>query len=151
MSYRRPILLAEDNANDAELILAAFRQARLDNEVIITRDGEAALAYLDSCRGSSGHRTRVPAVIVLDLKMPRLGGHDVLRRIRADATLSATPIVILTSSREEADLRQSYDLGANACVVKPVDSEEFIVAIGRLGTFWAALNEAPPAKPQRAM
>jgi CheY-like chemotaxis protein len=145
MPYLRPVLLAEDNANDVELVLAAFRQAGLANEVIVARDGAEALDFLH-CRGAyAGRPPRVPAVILLDLKMPRVDGREVLRQIRADPSLRTLPVVILTSSREEIDLAESYRLGANAYVVKPVSFDDFIRTVRNLGCFWALRNEPPPA------
>jgi CheY-like chemotaxis protein len=142
----RPILLAEDNPNDVELILTALKEARLVNEITVASDGQQALDYLYR-RGSHAGRTGAqPGVILLDLKMPKIDGREVLRQIRSDPGLRSIPVVVLTSSREESDLLQSYQLGANAYVVKPVDFEEFISAVGRLGFFWALLNEPPPEK-----
>jgi CheY-like chemotaxis protein len=149
MPTLRPILLAEDNANDVELIVTALKEAHLLNEIIVTRDGAEALEYL--CRqGKFAQRDdSQPAVILLDLKMPKVDGHEVLRQIRLDPALSGLPVVVLTSSREESDLMQTYELGVNAYVVKPVDFEEFIAAVGRLGIFWALLNEPPPEKTSK--
>jgi CheY-like chemotaxis protein len=148
MSAPRPILLAEDNPNDVELILTAFEEARLVNEIVTVNDGEQALDFLHR-RGAHAHRTGpLPAVILLDLKMPRVDGREVLRQIRSDPGLRTIPVVVLTSSREESDLLQTYQLGVNAYVVKPVDFEEFINAVGKLGCFWALLNEPPPSAPQ---
>jgi CheY-like chemotaxis protein len=145
----RPILLAEDNSNDVELILAAFQEAQINNEVISTRDGEQALNYLFR-RGEYAARTAVsPALVILDLKMPRVDGREVLREIRAHPELSTVPVVILTSSKEERDLLQTYQLGANAYVVKPVAFGEFISAVSKLGSFWALLNEPPPTGSSR--
>jgi CheY-like chemotaxis protein len=141
----RPILLAEDNPNDVELTLSALNGLNLANEIAVVSDGAEALDYLFH-RGSYAGRTGVrPAVVLLDLKMPRVDGLEVLRQIRADARLCALPVVILTSSREESDLVRSYQLGANAYVVKPVDFEAFISAVSQLGVFWALVNEPPPA------
>jgi CheY-like chemotaxis protein len=143
----RSILLAEDNANDIELILTAFQDAGLVNEIVITRDGQEALDYL-YCKGAYANRTpSVPALVLLDLKMPRVDGREVLRLMREDPTLRTVPAVILTSSKEEADLMHTYRLGANAYVVKPVAFDEFIGAVGKLGIFWAMLNEPPPTMP----
>jgi CheY-like chemotaxis protein len=142
----RPILLAEDNPNDVELVVTALKDARLVNEIIVANDGEQALDCLYR-RGPFATRTGPqPAVILLDLKMPKVDGREVLRQIRADPALREIPVVILTSSREESDLLQSYQLGVNAYVVKPVDFEEFTSAVGKLGFFWALLNELPPEK-----
>jgi len=140
----RPILLAEDNPNDVELILTALKEARLVNEITVTSDGEQALEYLYRRGPYAGRGGAQPGVILLDLKMPKIDGREVLRQIRADSALRTIPVVVLTSSREESDLMKSYELGANAYVVKPVDFEEFISAVGRLGFFWALLNEPPP-------
>lgn len=149
MSALRPILLAEDSPNDVELIITALRDARLVNEIVITHDGEQALDYLFRRGPHAGRTTPEPAVILLDLKMPKIDGREVLRRIRADPTLRLTPVVVLTSSREEQDLFETYNLGANAYLVKPVDFEAFISAVGKLGVFWALLNEPPPL-PRKA-
>lgn len=140
----RPILLAEDNANDIELILTAFEEAGLANEVIVTRDGQEALDYLYRRAGYAGSAAAAPALVLLDLKMPRMDGREVLRQMRLDAALQTIPVVILTSSKEESDLLQTYQLGANAYVVKPVAFDEFISAVGKIGIFWALLNELPP-------
>jgi CheY-like chemotaxis protein len=144
MKNPRPILLAEDNPNDVELILAAFKDANFVNEIHVTHDGEQALDFLHR-RGQHATRTGpLPAVILLDLKMPKVDGREVLRHVRTDPDLRHIPVVILTSSREESDLLASYQLGANAFVVKPVDFQEFINAVSKLGFFWAMLNEPPP-------
>jgi CheY-like chemotaxis protein len=143
----RPILLAEDNPNDVELIITALKEARLVNEIVVANDGEQALDYLHRRGRHAGRTGPQPAVIMLDLKMPKIDGREVLRQIRADPELRSTPVVVLTSSREESDLMQSYHLGVNAYVVKPVDFEEFITAVSKLGFFWALLNEPPPEKP----
>jgi CheY-like chemotaxis protein len=146
MSSLRSILLAEDNPNDVELTLTALKEAKLANDIVVTNDGEQALDYLFRRKGYAGRQDGLPAAILLDLKMPKVDGLEVLRQIRADPELRLVPVVILTSSREERDLYQSYDGGANAYVVKPVDFEEFIPAIGKLGVFWALLNEPAPTK-----
>ncbi|HEY0864122.1 MAG TPA: response regulator [Lacunisphaera sp.] len=144
MKRPRPILLAEDNPNDVELILSAFAGAHFVNEIHVVHDGEQALDFLHR-RGPHATRTGPPpAVILLDLKMPKVDGREVLRHVRADPELRHIPVVILTSSREESDLLASYQLGANAFVVKPVDFQEFISAVSKLGFFWALLNEPPP-------
>lgn len=143
MNTLRPILLAEDNPNDIELILAALQEAHLVNEIVVARDGVEALDFLYRRGAHAGRTSPQPAVILLDLKMPRIDGREVLRQIRADPQLHTLPIVVLTSSREESDLLQTYQLGVNAYVVKPVGFEEFISAVGKLGVFWALLNESP--------
>ena len=145
MSGLRPILLAEDNANDVELTLSALESARLANPVVIARDGVEALDYLFHRGAFSGQPCPLPAVVLLDLKMPRVDGREVLRQVRAEPALSAVPIVMLTSSREEIDLVESYRLRVNAYVVKPVGFDAFVGTVAKLGVFWALLNEPPPA------
>lgn len=140
----KPILLVEDNPKDLELTLVALEKTHLANEVIIARDGEEALDYLLG-RGKRKERPEQnPAVVLLDLKLPKIDGLQVLEAIRGDKELGRVPVVILTSSREEQDLVRSYELGVNAFVVKPVGFQEFIQAIQELGVFWAVLNEPPP-------
>jgi CheY-like chemotaxis protein len=146
MSILRSLLLVEDNPNDVELTLSALKEANLANEVIVANDGEQALNYLFRRGTYAGRKTGQPGFILLDLKMPKVDGHEVLKQIRADPELRLIPVVILTSSKEERDLYQSYDNGANSYVVKPVDFDEFITAISKLGVFWALLNEPPPGK-----
>ena len=141
----RTILLAEDNANDLELTLAALEQNRVANEIVIVRDGAEALDYLYK-RGVYADRAGgLPVLLLLDLKMPKVDGLEVLRQVKADPQLRLIPVVMLTSSREESDLVRSYDLGVNAYVVKPVDFGEFMDAVRQLGAFWAVINETPPA------
>jgi CheY-like chemotaxis protein len=140
----KPILLVEDNPNDLELTLLALERSQLANDVVVTRDGAEALDYLHA-RGA--HANRVPgnpAVVLLDLKLPKIDGLEVLAEIRATAALKSLPVVMLTSSREETDLLRSYELGVNAYVVKPVEFRAFVDAIADLGVFWAVLNEPPP-------
>ncbi|WP_135467075.1 response regulator [Crenalkalicoccus roseus] len=141
----KPILLVEDNPKDIELTLVAFEKSRLANEVVVVRDGVEALDYL-SRRGNSevGARRSLPVVVLLDIKLPKLDGLEVLERIRKDPDTRTLPVVMLTSSREEQDLVRSYNLGVNAFVVKPVGYREFLEAVRDLGVFWAVLNEAPP-------
>jgi CheY-like chemotaxis protein len=142
----KKILLVEDNENDIELTLNALQECRLSNEVHAVRDGAEALDYM-YCRNSYKDRAEgVPCVILLDLKMPRVDGIEVLRTLKSDPSLHHVPIVMLTSSREERDLVLSYDLGVNAFVVKPVDFSQFVQAIRNLGMFWAIINEPPPHK-----
>jgi CheY-like chemotaxis protein len=138
------ILLAEDNANDVELTMTALRENHVANEVTVVRDGAEALDYLFK-RNAYAHRTGGnPAVLLLDLKMPKVDGIEVLRQVKGDAQLRTIPVVVLTSSREEQDLVRTYDLGVNAYVVKPVDFLEFVDAVKLLGGFWAVVNEPPP-------
>ena len=139
----KSILLAEDNAKDVELTLAALEEHNLTNEVIVVRDGAEALDYLYA-RGKYQLRGKGnPAVILLDIKMPKVDGIEVLRTIKSDDALKTIPVVILTSSREEKDLIDSYRLGVNAYVVKPVVFADFVKAVKELGSFWALLNEPP--------
>ena len=138
------ILLAEDNPNDVELTLEALSQHNLANRVTVVHDGVEAMEYLRREGAFSEREPGDPAVLLLDIKMPRKDGLEVLREIRGDPALRRLPIVILTSSREEQDLITSYDLGVNAYVVKPVEFGSFIEAIKDLGFFWAVLNERPP-------
>jgi CheY-like chemotaxis protein len=140
----KPILLVEDNPNDLELTLVALDKSQLANEVIVARDGQEAIDYL-TCEGDWKERAPGnPAVILLDLKLPKIDGLEVLGMIRGNATLKSIPVVMLTSSREEQDLVRSYELGVNAYVVKPVEFGVFVEAISDLGVFWAVLNEPPP-------
>ncbi len=144
MPTLRPILLVEDSPNDVELTRAALHDAHLANEIVVARDGAEALDYLFRRGPFAGREGPAPAVIFLDLKMPRVDGREVLQAIRADPELRLQPVVILTSSREEIDVVKTYRLGANAYVVKPVDFEKFAEAVRELGIFWAVLNEPPP-------
>lgn len=137
------ILIVEDDPKDVELTLTALEEHNLANEVVVTRDGEEALDYL-LCRGNFKMRTgENPAVVLLDLKLPKVNGLEVLQQIRSDEKLRIIPVVVLTSSREERDLVASYRLGVNAYVVKPVGFHEFVNAIKELGVFWAIINEPP--------
>lgn len=140
----KPILLVEDNPNDLELTLIALEKSQLANEVVVARDGAEALEYLNSEGSFRDRSAGNPAVVLLDLKLPKVDGLEVLRHIRGNAELRSLPVVMLTSSREEQDLLRSYELGVNAYVVKPVEFQEFIRAISDLGIFWAVLNEPPP-------
>ncbi|HXD00198.1 MAG TPA: response regulator [Verrucomicrobiae bacterium] len=147
------ILLVEDSEKDIELALAALGEHNLANEVIVVRDGAEALDFLFR-RGEFADRTPgLPVVVLLDLKMPKVDGLDVLKQVKNDPELKRIPVVMMTSSREEQDLVKSYALGANAYVVKPVDFQQFVDSIKQIGFFWAILNEPPPgcaAKPQTA-
>jgi CheY-like chemotaxis protein len=138
------ILLVEDDPNDRELTMTALQEYNLANEVVSAKDGEEALDYL-FCRGQfQGRTSENPAVLLLDLKLPKVDGLEVLQQIRSDEKLKLIPVVVLTSSREERDMVTSYRLGVNAYVVKPVDFHEFVNAIKELGVFWAIINEPPP-------
>ena len=147
----KPILLVEDNPKDLELTLVALEKTQLANEVITLRDGAEALDYLFRHGQYESRAEGNPAVILLDLKLPKVDGLQVLERIKEDPGLRSVPVVMLTSSREEKDLVRSYNLGVNAYVVKPVGFREFIEAISDLGIFWAVLNEPPPGsmRPRR--
>jgi CheY-like chemotaxis protein len=146
MAELKPILLVEDNPKDLELTLAALEQCQLANAVIIARDGAEALDYLNSTGAYADRTTGDPIVVLLDLKLTKLDGLEVLERIKRDPLLRHTPVVMLTSSREEQDLVRSYSLGVNAFVVKPVGFDQFFNAIQDLGMFWAVLNEPPPRR-----
>ncbi len=150
MGGLKRILLAEDNANDLELTLTALDEHNLANEVVVVRDGAEALDYLFRRGDYANRQPENPAVVLLDLKMPKVDGLEVLREIKSDATLKTVPVVVLTSSREEKDLVTSYNLGVNAFVVKPVDFREFVEAVKNLGIFWAVMNEAPPGSVRKA-
>ena len=140
----KPILLVEDNPKDLELTLVALERSQLANEVIVMRDGAEALDYLLR-RGAHADRAEGnPAVLLLDLKLPKVDGLEVLKMVRETAELRSIPTVMLTSSKEEPDLERAYSLGVNAYVVKPVEFKEFVSAISDLGIFWAVLNEPPP-------
>jgi len=149
MKQLRTILLAEDNPKDVELTLEALSDYNLANEIVVVNNGEAALDYLH-CRGAYADRdAEAPALILLDLKMPKVDGLEVLKEIKSSETFRLIPVVMLSSSREERDLLMSYGLGVNAYVVKPVKFHEFIEAVKALGLFWAFFNEPPRplAKP----
>jgi CheY-like chemotaxis protein len=149
MADLKRILLVEDSQNDIELTLAAFEENHLANEVVVARDGEEALDYLHR-RGIFRPRTEGhPAVVLLDLKLPKVDGLEVLQRLKADPVLRTVPVVMLTSSREEQDLVRSYHLGVNAYVVKPVDFTEFVRVLNQLGCFWAIVNQPPPGSVPR--
>jgi CheY-like chemotaxis protein len=144
MADLRPILLVEDNPSDLELTLAALKRCQLANEVVVARDGVEALDYIYSRNNFADRPPGPPAVVLLDLKLPRMDGLEVLSLMKQDPQLRPVPVVMLTSSRQEQDLVRSYELGVNAFVVKPVDFKEFFAAVQELGMFWALLNEPPP-------
>jgi CheY-like chemotaxis protein len=138
------ILLVEDDPNDTELTMTALEEYHLSNEVVVAPDGAEALDYLYHRGKFQGRGNGNPAVMLLDLKLPKVDGLEVLKQIKSDDNLRMIPVVVLTSSREERDMVASYKLGVNAYVVKPVDFHEFVNAIKELGVFWAIINEAPP-------
>jgi two-component system response regulator len=142
----RPVLLVEDNANDEKLTLRAFQKSNIPNPVVVARDGVEALDYLFAS-GDSAQRggAEAPALVLLDLKLPKLDGLEVLRRLRADPRTALLPVIILTSSIEDQDLSRGYALGANSYIRKPVNFASFAEAITRLGFYWLTLNEPPPA------
>ena len=143
------ILIVEDDPNDVELTLTALADYNLVNEVVVTRDGQAALDYL-YCRGEfAGRSDENPAVLLLDLKLPKVDGIEVLQQVKSDDRLKRIPVVVLTSSHEEKDVMRSYSLGVNAYVVKPVDFHEFVNAVKELGVFWAVINEPPPGSAKK--
>jgi CheY-like chemotaxis protein len=144
MADLRPILLVEDNPRDLELTLAALAKCQLANDIVIARDGAEALDYLYARGEHSGRDPGNPAVVLLDLKLPKVDGLQVLETIKKDPMQKQIPVVMLTSSREERDVLSSYEHGVNAFVVKPVDFNAFFEAIQDLGMFWAVLNEPPP-------
>jgi CheY-like chemotaxis protein len=144
------ILMVEDDPNDVELILTALREYNLANEVVVTRDGADALDFLYA-RGRFSERPRGnPAVMLLDLKLPKISGLEVLQKIRSDEQLKMIPVVVLTSSHEDKDMIRSYQLGVTAYVVKPVDFHDFVNAVKELGVFWAVINEPPPGSLTKA-
>ena len=136
----RPILLVEDNPSDIKLTQRAFAKTNIANELVVAEDGQAALDYL-----FSDADRELPAVVLLDLKLPRVDGLEFLRRIRADQRTRLLPVVVLTNSKEERDMIESYSLGANSYVRKPVSFSEFSAAVAQLGVYWLALNQVPPA------
>jgi len=149
MSKIGRILMVEDDPSDVELTLTALGEYNLANEVVVARDGEEALDYLYR-RGSFKERANEsPAVLLLDLKLPKIDGLEVLQQIKSDENLKMIPVVVLTSSREEKDMVASYKYGVNAYVVKPVDFHEFVNAIKELGVFWAVINEPPPGSARK--
>jgi CheY-like chemotaxis protein len=144
MSHLKRIVLVEDSPNDAELTLTALEESGLANEVVWVKDGQEALDYLYKQGSWTARPDGHPAVVLLDLKLPKVDGLQVLERVKKDGSLKSVPVVMLTSSREEIDVARSYGLGVNAYVVKPVDFEDFVQALRELGLFWAVVNEPPP-------
>jgi two-component system response regulator len=141
------ILLVEDNPNDEELALRAFRKSKIANRIVVMRDGAAALDYLFA-RGIHAGRdaSETPQVVLLDLNLPKLSGLDVLKELRADPRTKLLPVVILTSSKEDRDLAKGYELGANSYIVKPVDFTQFAEAVRQIGLYWMVLNQRPPLR-----
>jgi len=145
----KSILLVEDNPDDEELTIAALREAGVANEIVVAHDGVEALDYLFGTGTYAGReRSRRPQVVLLDLKLPKVGGLEVLRRLRADPALRTIPVVVLTSSSEEEDIYKSYEQGANSYVRKPVGFQRFSEAVHQLGLYWLLLNEAPQVPPR---
>lgn len=138
------ILIVEDDPRDVELTLTALDEYNLANTVVVTRDGQEALDYLYRRGQFHARSDGNPAVMLLDLKLPKVDGLEVLKQVRSDERLKMIPVVVLTSSHEEKDMMRSYKLGVNAYVVKPVDFHEFVNAVKELGVFWAVINEPPP-------
>jgi CheY-like chemotaxis protein len=138
------ILLVEDSSNDIELTLGALEENHLANEVVVVRDGVEALDFLYKRGVFKLRKNGNPAVVLLDLKLPKMDGLEVLKQLKDDAAMRSIPVVMLTSSREEQDLVRSYNLGVNAYVVKPVDFKDFVTALRELGLFWAVINQPPP-------
>jgi two-component system response regulator len=150
MLTERPILLVEDNPDDEALTLRAFSKNNIPNPVVVARDGVEALDYLFATGSHEGRNTaQMPAVVLLDLKLPRIDGLEVLKRIRADERTALLPVVVLTTSKEQRDISEAYRLGANSYIRKPVDFERFIQAVGQLGVYWLSLNE--PSEPTGAL
>ena len=150
MSKLGRILLVEDDPRDVELTMTALEEYNLVNEVILARDGQEALDYLYARGQFTGRDQGRPAVMLLDLKLPKINGLEVLQQVRSDPQLKLLPVVVLTSSHEEKDLIRSYELGVNAYVVKPVDFHAFVNAIKELGVFWAVINQPPPGSMKRS-
>jgi two-component system, response regulator len=143
----KTILLVEDNANDEELTLRALRKSNIANEVFVARDGQEAVDFLFGTSQHAGREpSRMPAVILLDLKLPKLNGIDVLQRIRADPRTRLIPVVVLTSSSEDEDMLRSYQSGANSYVRKPIEFSAFAHAVTQLGMYWMLINQAPPGR-----
>jgi CheY-like chemotaxis protein len=143
------ILMVEDDPKDVELTMTALEEYRLANEVVIARDGLQALDYLYARGEFTGRSPENPAVMLLDLKLPKVDGLEVLQKVKSDENLKTIPVVVLTSSNEEKDMMRSYKLGVNAYVVKPVDFHEFVNAVKELGAFWAVINQPPPGSMKK--
>lgn len=150
MAEVKRVLLAEDSDEDAELTMAALKEHRLANEVVRVRDGAEALDYLYRRNGFAGRSHDNPVLVLLDLKMPRVDGLEVLRQVKGDPQFRNIPVVVLTSSREETDLVKSYELGVNGYVVKPVVFPDFVEAVHQIGAYWIVANEPPPVRPRKS-
>ena len=150
MNDLKRILLVEDDPKDVELTLTGLSEYNLANEVVVARDGEEALDYLYRRGDFASRANGNPAVMLLDLKLPKINGFEVLEQVRAEENLKMIPVVVLTSSHEERDLVASYKLGVNAYVVKPVDFHQFVNAVKELGVFWAVINQPPPGSVKRS-
>lgn len=145
MAHRNALLLVEDNPDDEELTLLAFEQSRITNEVVVAHDGAEALDYLFGTGMYAGRDLSImPALILLDLQLPRINGLEVLQRLRANNLTKFLPVVILTTSNEQQDLMNSYSLGCNSYIRKPVDFQQFMTAVQQLGVYWLILNQLPP-------
>jgi CheY-like chemotaxis protein len=142
----KTILMSEDNPQDVELTIEALDEHNLANQVVAVKDGVEAMEYLNYEGQFKNRKKGNPAVLLLDIKMPRMDGIEVLMAIRKDEKLKTLPVVMLTSSREEPDLKKCYELGVNAYVVKPVNFKDFMDAVKQIGIFWAMLNEQPPTE-----
>jgi CheY-like chemotaxis protein len=151
MTTNKWILLAEDNANDADLVMRSLLANKPAARVVLVTNGAAALEYLHHAGGSAWPSEHLPSLVLLDLKMPKVDGLEVLRQIKNDHRLKMIPIVMFTSSREESDVRRSYQLGANAYVVKPVEFRQLVATVQTLHSFWISLNETPPEQDRRTM
>lgn len=149
MAELKRILLVEDDPHDVELTLTGLAEYNLANEVVVARDGEEALDFLHRRGKFAGRTNGNPSVVLLDLKLPKVGGLEVLRQLKTDETLKMVPVVILTSSHEDRDMVEGYKLGTNAYVVKPVDFHQFVDAIKNIGAFWGIINEPPPGSMQK--
>lgn len=149
MAELKRILLVEDDPHDVELTLTGLAEYNLANEVVVARDGEEALDFLHRRGKFAGRTDGNPSVVLLDLKLPKVGGLEVLRQLKTDEKLKMVPVVILTSSHEDRDMVEGYKLGTNAYVVKPVDFHQFVDAIKHIGAFWAVINEPPPGSIQK--
>jgi len=141
--YHLEILLVEDNQNDAELSLYTLKKFKIANSIYHARDGEEAISYLFGQSSGGNGLAHIPRLILLDLKLPKVGGLEVLQKLKSDPRTRSVPVVVLTSSREERDIVESYDLGVNSYIVKPIDFEQFTEAVRNVGLYWLLLNQNP--------